>query len=302
MPLRRRATRPPRIRPLHGRADVLRGGRRRRGAGGSQLGHQRGDGDARQRPDAVRRRHGHQGRRRPRRAGAGARAAGRARRPLRARAGLPLAGHAHPARRSASRWFRPRRCPATRRPIWTWRCICGRSSAACILSAQSSDAQQRAYGWKWAPTLSAFANAHLGNYVGFTGEQLLLVGRRGSSTGRCSTAAPGTRSATWRPRRRRRPRRRPRSSRTRSATISPTTRSLLDTRRAGGQGRRAGRRPGGGDPRSGRCSTRRGPSPRSISLAAQDNLVIAQESLASAASRGHRRSGAAPYGGHLPPR
>jgi outer membrane protein TolC len=38
-----------------------------------------------------------------------------------------------------------------------------------ILSAQSSDAQKRAYGWKWAPTLSAFANAHLGNYVGFTG-------------------------------------------------------------------------------------------------------------------------------------
>lgn len=38
-----------------------------------------------------------------------------------------------------------------------------------ILSAESSDAQRRAYGWKWAPTLSAFANAHLGNYVGFTG-------------------------------------------------------------------------------------------------------------------------------------
>jgi outer membrane protein TolC len=38
-----------------------------------------------------------------------------------------------------------------------------------ILSAESSDAQRRAYAWKWAPTLSAFANAHLGNYVGFTG-------------------------------------------------------------------------------------------------------------------------------------
>jgi outer membrane protein TolC len=38
-----------------------------------------------------------------------------------------------------------------------------------ILTAQSSDAQKRAYGWKWAPTLSAFANGHLGNYVGFTG-------------------------------------------------------------------------------------------------------------------------------------
>jgi len=38
-----------------------------------------------------------------------------------------------------------------------------------LLTAQSADAQQRAYGWKWAPTLSAFGNAHLGNYVGFTG-------------------------------------------------------------------------------------------------------------------------------------
>jgi outer membrane protein TolC len=38
-----------------------------------------------------------------------------------------------------------------------------------ILSAQSADAQRRAYGWKWAPTLSAFGNAHIGNYVGFTG-------------------------------------------------------------------------------------------------------------------------------------
>jgi outer membrane protein TolC len=38
-----------------------------------------------------------------------------------------------------------------------------------LLSAQSADAQRRAYGLKWAPTLSAFANGHLGNYVGFTG-------------------------------------------------------------------------------------------------------------------------------------
>jgi outer membrane protein TolC len=40
-----------------------------------------------------------------------------------------------------------------------------------ILSAQSSDAQRRAYGWKWAPTLSAFAKANIGNYVGFTGDK-----------------------------------------------------------------------------------------------------------------------------------
>jgi outer membrane protein TolC len=39
-----------------------------------------------------------------------------------------------------------------------------------ILSAESSDAQRRAYGWKWAPTLSAFAKANVGNYIGFTGD------------------------------------------------------------------------------------------------------------------------------------
>jgi outer membrane protein TolC len=39
-----------------------------------------------------------------------------------------------------------------------------------VLSAESSDAQRRAYGWRWAPTLSAFAKANIGNYVGFTGD------------------------------------------------------------------------------------------------------------------------------------
>jgi outer membrane protein TolC len=29
----------------------------------------------------------------------------------------------------------------------------------------------RAYGWRWAPTLSAFGNAHIGNYVGFSGDK-----------------------------------------------------------------------------------------------------------------------------------
>jgi outer membrane protein TolC len=38
-----------------------------------------------------------------------------------------------------------------------------------ILSAESSDATRRAYGWRWAPTLSAFARANIGNYIGFTG-------------------------------------------------------------------------------------------------------------------------------------
>jgi outer membrane protein TolC len=39
-----------------------------------------------------------------------------------------------------------------------------------ILSEESSDAQRRAYAWKWAPTLSAFARANIGNYIGFTGD------------------------------------------------------------------------------------------------------------------------------------
>ncbi len=39
-----------------------------------------------------------------------------------------------------------------------------------ILTEESSDAQRRAYAWKWAPTLSAFGKANVGNYVGFTGD------------------------------------------------------------------------------------------------------------------------------------
>ncbi len=42
---------------------------------------------------------------------------------------------------------------------------------ALSLGAASSDAAAKAYGWKWAPTLSAFGNAHIGNYVGFTGDK-----------------------------------------------------------------------------------------------------------------------------------
>ena len=39
-----------------------------------------------------------------------------------------------------------------------------------ILAEESSDATRRAYGWKWAPTLSAFGKANVGNYVGFSGD------------------------------------------------------------------------------------------------------------------------------------
>lgn len=42
---------------------------------------------------------------------------------------------------------------------------------ALELTAASSDAQSRAYGWKWSPQLSAFGLAHIGNYAGFTGDK-----------------------------------------------------------------------------------------------------------------------------------
>jgi outer membrane protein len=42
---------------------------------------------------------------------------------------------------------------------------------ALQLSVQSANAQRRAYGWRWAPTLSAFGAAHIGNYAGFTGDR-----------------------------------------------------------------------------------------------------------------------------------
>jgi outer membrane protein TolC len=41
---------------------------------------------------------------------------------------------------------------------------------AVHLTEASADATAKAYGWRWAPTLSAFGNAHIGNYVGFTGD------------------------------------------------------------------------------------------------------------------------------------
>jgi outer membrane protein TolC len=41
---------------------------------------------------------------------------------------------------------------------------------AVSLTAASADATRKAYAWRWSPTLSAFGNAHIGNYVGFTGD------------------------------------------------------------------------------------------------------------------------------------
>jgi outer membrane protein TolC len=40
-----------------------------------------------------------------------------------------------------------------------------------ILSQEAFDAQRRARAWQWAPTLSAFGKANIGNYVGFTGDK-----------------------------------------------------------------------------------------------------------------------------------
>jgi outer membrane protein TolC len=42
---------------------------------------------------------------------------------------------------------------------------------AFTFSEKSADAQARAYGWRWAPTLSAFGKANIGNYIGFTGDK-----------------------------------------------------------------------------------------------------------------------------------
>ena len=172
------------------------------------VGDQRGAGDAGQRADPLRRRHRHQGRRRPRRAGAGARQAGRARRPLRARAVVPRARHADPGRRAvqggaardaaAARRDRSRHgaAPAPRvprphplggvlrRPAPRLRA--GSGPPRCRRSPRRTSATTSASPATTTPGRSAR-----------------------SSTGRSSTAAPGTRSATWRPRRRRRPRRRP---------------------------------------------------------------------------------------------
>ena len=42
---------------------------------------------------------------------------------------------------------------------------------ALTFTEKSADAQRRAYGWRWAPTLSAFGKANIGNYQGFSGDK-----------------------------------------------------------------------------------------------------------------------------------
>ncbi len=42
---------------------------------------------------------------------------------------------------------------------------------ALILTEESAEATGRAYGWRWSPQLSGFAKANVGNYKGFSGDK-----------------------------------------------------------------------------------------------------------------------------------
>jgi outer membrane protein TolC len=42
---------------------------------------------------------------------------------------------------------------------------------ALTLTVNSAESTEHAYAWRWSPQLSAFGNAHIGNYVGFTGDK-----------------------------------------------------------------------------------------------------------------------------------
>ena len=256
----------------------------RRGAAGPGVGDQRGAGDAGQRAEPLLRRHRHQGRRRPRRAGAGARQAEGARRPLRARAVVPRARHADPGRRAvqggAAETLPPPRQTESRHGAAPAPGVPRRSSCRRNLS----DAQRRAYAWQWAPTLSAFAKAHLGNYVGFTGDNYAWsVGAQLDWT----LFDGGTRDAQ-----RHLAAAQAAQAEAQAAVLTDcirddlaNNRSLLDTQTGGGEGRAAGRR-------CWRLETlelvrsqyEAGTVTQIDLLAAQDNLVIAQESLARHAS------------------
>jgi len=150
-----------------------------------------------------------------------------------------------------------------------------------VLSAQSSDAQRRAYGWKWAPTLNAFANGHLGNYVGFTGNSyswslgasldwVLFDG--GSRDAQRHLAAAQAAQAE-----------------AQAAALADSirddlvnNRSLLDTRREAVKAAERGAELATETLDLVRSQYEAGTITQVDLLAAQDNLVIAQESLASA--------------------
>ncbi|HVV51829.1 MAG TPA: TolC family protein [Polyangia bacterium] len=150
-----------------------------------------------------------------------------------------------------------------------------------VLSAQSADAQSRAYGWKWAPTLSAFGNAHLGNYVGFTGDKFSwAVGAQLDWT----LFDGGTRDAQ-----RHLAAAQAAQAQAQAAALSDSirddlanNRSLLDTRRQAVQAAQRGADLAAETLDLVRSQYEAGTITQVDLLQAQDNLVIAQESLASA--------------------
>ncbi|HEX3902188.1 MAG TPA: TolC family protein [Polyangia bacterium] len=150
-----------------------------------------------------------------------------------------------------------------------------------ILSQESSDAQRRAYGWRWAPTLSAFAKANIGNYVGFTGDNyawsvgaqldwtLFDGGARDAQ--RHLAAAQAAQAAAQ------------------AAVLTDSIRddlandrSLLETRREGVKAAQRGADLAAETLDLVRSQYEAGTVTQIDLLQAQDNLVIAQESLASA--------------------
>ncbi len=150
-----------------------------------------------------------------------------------------------------------------------------------ILSEESSDAQRRAYGWKWAPTLSAFAKANIGNYIGFTGDKyawsvgaqldwtLFDGGTRDAQ--RHLAAAQAAQAAAQ------------------AVVLTDSirddlanNRSLLETRRQGIAAAQRGADLAAETLDLVRSQYEAGTITQVDLLAAQDNLVIAQESLASA--------------------
>ncbi|HEY6477390.1 MAG TPA: TolC family protein [Polyangia bacterium] len=150
-----------------------------------------------------------------------------------------------------------------------------------VLSQESFDAQRRAYGWRWAPTLSAFAKANVGNYIGFTGDNYAWsVGAQLDWT----LFDGGTRDAQ----------RHLAAAQAEQAAAQATVltdsirddlannRSLLSTRREAIKAAQRGADLAAETLDLVRSQYEAGTITQVDLLAAQDNLVIAQESLASA--------------------
>jgi outer membrane protein TolC len=150
-----------------------------------------------------------------------------------------------------------------------------------ILSQESFDAQRRAHAWQWAPTLSAFAKANVGNYIGFTGNNyawsvgaqldwnLFDGGTRDAQ--RHLAAAQAAQAAAQ------------------AAVLTDSirddlanNRSLLETRREGIKAAQRGAELATETLELVRSQYEAGTVAQIDLLAAQDNVVIAQESLAEA--------------------